>query len=45
MKKQTRFIYYFISITKDAEKDQKFDKPARRQCLFYVLRFIVKCKQ
>ena len=34
-----------LTITKDAEKDQKFDEPVRRQCLFYVLRFIVKCKQ
>ena len=34
-----------LTITKDAEKDQKFDKPVQRQCLFYVLRFIVKCKQ
>ena len=34
-----------LTITKDAEKDQKFDKPEQRQCLFYVLRFIVKCKQ
>ena len=34
-----------LTITKDAEKDEKFDEPARRQCLFYVLRFIVKCKQ
>ena len=34
-----------LTITKDAEKDLKFDKPVRRQCLFYVLRFIVKCKQ
>ena len=34
-----------LTITKDAEKDQKFDKPVRRQCLFYLLCFIVKCKQ
>ena len=34
-----------LTITKDAVKDQMFDKPARRQCLFYVLRVIVKCKQ
>ena len=27
-----------LTITKDAENDQKFDRPARRQCLFYVLR-------
>ena len=32
-----------LTIMKDAEKDQKFDKPLRRQCLFYVLRFIEKC--
>ena len=23
-----------LTITKDADKDQKFDKPVRRQCLF-----------
>ena len=34
-----------LTVTKDTEKDQKFDKPVRRQCLFYVVRFIVKCKQ
>ena len=34
-----------LTIMKDAEKDQKFDKPARWQCLFYVLHVIVKCKQ
>ena len=34
-----------LTITKDAEKDHKFDKPVRRQCLFYLLCFIVKCKQ
>ena len=34
-----------LTITKDTEKDQKFDKPARRQCLFYVLHAIAKCKQ
>ena len=33
------------TITEDAEKDQKFVEPVRRQCPFYVLRFIVKCKQ
>ena len=33
-----------LTITKDTEKDQKFGKPVRRQGLFYVLRFIVKCK-
>ena len=33
-----------LTITKDADKDQKFDKPVRQQCLFYVLRFIVKRK-
>ena len=33
-----------LTITKDAEKDQKFDKPERRQCLFYVLRFTFHCK-
>ena len=31
-----------LTITKDAEKDQKFDEPAWWQCLFYVLHFIVK---
>ena len=33
-----------LIITKDAERDQKFDKPVRRQFLFYVLHFIVKYK-
>ena len=26
-----------LTITKDAEKDKKFDKPVRWQCLFYVI--------
>ena len=31
-----------LTITQDAEKDQKFDEPVRRQCL--VLCFTFHCK-